>query len=203
MDNWLKIIKDKFGVIIQLSVWIFSILSPFVIAPQIDNYPGESKMWFGFAQFLIPAFIGLAYFPFSSYTEKKYVKMWFKISLSALFIGIISFVYYISILQNKRVIYPTAPNSAMVFVIGNDAFLTTAALDVIKDQENRTHEKITNEVLLKLFAIGSSEELENIWKKSSITFNTYLIVSMYISTLVLFTFFILTLIQALNCKSKK
>lgn len=196
MGNAIPIEQKGFAPMIQVSAWILSILSPFLIPPPIDNIPD-------FAKFLVAAIIGLTVIPFAYYSSIKYAWKWWTFATIFLSLGLVLFLYYSQMLPDRTVIHGINAGQSGCFVIGNDKSLTPIGRKAKQEEEERLGRRITNEELVGLFSIKNPSSFEEIWTKESIASNRWLLISFYTFSLLSLSLFISTLVQAINVFNKR
>lgn len=192
MKQILNKIKKNWSLFAQFGVWIIAILSSFILTPQFKEY--DTTWTYRFAQFLAASIIALMIIPIQRWKTKTDTIKWWSTALFLLIFGIIVLREYY-----QKVDFYTVQYVMTRTIVGDDENLLPEARANKIEIEKRKGIKINNAELV-IMAAGKTE---TVWKSEVLKERRFNIIVLYICSVSLFTIFIISIIQAINCQSKK
>lgn len=196
--------KKEWHNIIQLAIFIFTIIGFFLLQPPIGILDNDS--WVNFSKFVVSGIIGLMFFPLVKYSNGKYAAIWWVLSVVLLIGGIIVFLSYQDMMQEKtisirpEILEDTINGENIKFVIG-DIFNDTT-LNALQTELNR---KITKGEFIEKYAEGDFiyDRIFSYWDEKEVKINSKKLNFIYLLSLSIFSMFLLTLIQSVKCQRRK
>ncbi len=194
---FLDFLKEKWNLIAGAALIIVGLLSGFLDIPQFAAEGLKSEgSYKELGKFVVAGLLALALLPCSLFNKKKYAWKWW-IAALALFIAAITFYFiYNGAKKDKTVDYREF--SGTLVVKGNKYSEEAEKTRTEYKAQNKT--ELSDENLLAGF---TERNIERIWPRKEITANAITIIVYYLISTALFSLFIIIVIQALYCISKR
>ena len=186
-QNWLSNIKNTWGQVAQVAVFVLAVLGGFLVSPPGWVTAEGNKTIIRLAHFIVTVLVGLIFLLVQTWNKKKHVRRWIFLTLGCLVGSIVAFFAYQHFLDSR-----TCQYAQRTVVIGTRYTPHTVAY--LNDNPNSTCTTLLGDF---------GGQVADVWTKDSIDQARYVLAGFYILNLPLFTLCIISLVQALNCAKSK
>jgi hypothetical protein len=178
-------VRTNWKVLLQAGTWVLALVGAFVLPPPVWD-AADDIPWLRFAHFLAAALTGLLYIPTKRFSAKRHLRGWFATSVVLL----VSATALLFAYQATRANW-TRPYHRHRVVVGStytdDALAYRAKIRAAEQRE------ISDDDLIMDYA-GA---VESIWLPAEVRSRRLGLAAIYILLIVLFTAFVISLVQAL------
>lgn len=185
--KWFESLRKSWALLAEIAVFIFGVVSTFVLPPPGWIAAGADKLPVRLAQFVVTVLVGLIFLVVHKWGKRKHVKRWAIITVGSLVLSLAAFFLYQRLLDTRTCQY------ANVAVVIGTAYTSHGQSYV----DLNPH--LTCSDLLDDFG-GRAED---IWTSNSINNSRYILALTYIATIPLFTICIIAVVQALHCQTRR
>lgn len=189
----LKFIKNNFLILLQLSIWILSIITPFILTPPRLSTDQADNVWLKFSQVILAIFIGILFVPIRKYRKVRYATKWWLVSIVLFILNMVCIFWYTEVINYRTVRLEVGRGQFERFVIGSE--YTGSTKKYKKQEEDSTKIVLSNEELI----MQTGGDFEQIWTENSILKNKALVFFLYCFLLMALTSNILSVVQAIRC----
>lgn len=186
-QRWLENTKKTWGFVTQFAVFIFGILGSFLLPPPGWATTSGDQTVVRLGQFVVAVLVGLIFLLVQRWNKKQHVARWVVFTVVFLVLSVAAFFAYQYFLDTRTCRY-----ADQTVVIGT-RYTEQAQLYVV-EKPNATCTSLLED------AAGQSDD---IWTKDSINNSRYVLASIYILNLPLFTICVISVVQAVYCGSRE
>jgi|GEM_PF-5452259 len=193
--NVIRFFKEKWNVVSGFAVTIAAVLTKFIAPPEFPNILslGDGIDYGALSKFIILGLVLILLVPFQLFKRKKHMGWWWVLGLLSLIGSMVMLISYNNARSNKTAFNKDSHQHEIIGV-----HLLPLARAAVNIQKKALHtDSIPNDMILT--RLGPADE---IWPKSEISANARDLLLSYLSTITIFTLFILFAIQALYCSTK-
>ena len=187
--------QKNWNILIIAAGVIVTIVSKFAIPPKFTTHLIYSEVDYdSFAKFIVAGCIGLFLIPATFLKERKHVKLWSIVSV-ILFIAAFALQFVYFHLFDEKTVWEEDSQSR--YVIG-DTYKPEAKKQIDSFAVANPKIELTPSLL-----IAGMDGAENIWPQNEIVSNLRSIIFLFITTVIAYALFVMSLMQALYCASIK
>ena len=176
--------KRRWKILASSSAWLCSVVAVFVFPPPQNVSSDPSRVFVGFAAFLVAILVGLLAILASKFNKRRNTKVWLVVCMFTLVIGTASMFLY----ENQRERY-TGTYEGQRVVIGSEFTV---------EGKSSAEPGITVDQLI----MDGAGQPSQIWTAESIQRNAFRLRATYLVTVITLAGAIVAILQALECSSK-
>lgn len=191
MNSWLDLLKSRWLVLSQATVWILSIIAPVILAPPQINYQDERNENAAIALFVTCIF-GVLWIAFNKRNKYRHYKFWLRTSLIVITCSVLSIIFY----SIKKESWTTNYYGSNL-VIGDS--LLEGAQRKKEALEKRENKSIPDREFPR-YMPGRNHEL---WDTDVLRTRRYFLLTLYVILEISIVLMIVTILQTINCFDQK
>jgi hypothetical protein len=186
----LDFIKDKWNIVLGISLAIVVVITDFIIHPKINLSLAAGQVNFDtFSKFIVAAVILLLLVPANIFRSKRYKYSWWTLAIFTFVLSIYLFFYYNSYMDEVSVETDLMGRE----IVG--VHLTNMGQKDFENAKKIDGFEYSKKQMIESFGIPPSE----IWLPSEVHRNSRNAILLYLVTIMSFALFILFSIQAIYC----
>jgi len=186
LQKWLQQSRKSWVALTQATLWLFGILSGFLLPPPVGVLASDEKVWLRLGQFIVAVVLGLVFFAVRRWDQPRHALRWCGVAVLFLAIAVTVFFRY----QHLMLAWTGIYNKERV-VIGSEY---TA--------QGQAYTEKDPDISLDNLIFDFGGEIENIWTHKSISRRRLILAATFEACLPLFTICLMSVVQAIQCGAR-